>query len=141
MDVGLSAAGLLADDELSGCCEGRSVMELIEQLTSCREHLFGGVGVGKKLHAIDRVVGRGFPRAAQHQYRHKRQAVSQFRHERWSAHAGYVQAADDQTEVAGKLRLFDQTESLGCVRDASYIMEPLLKRRHACKRLQGVVLH
>ena len=46
-----------------------------------------------------------------------------------------------EAKITGELRLLDEAESFGGIGDSSHVGEALLQRRHARKRLEGIVVN
>jgi hypothetical protein len=52
-----------------------------------------------------------------------------------------MEPGDDEAEIAGKLRLLNKTEGVGCVAHTLHAMEPPFKEGLAQKRLEWIVVH
>jgi hypothetical protein len=96
---------------------------LHEELTGEVEHFLEAEGAGEKADPGGFVVGRGFRGAAEDENGNLGEAGVEFGDKLGTANSGHLEAGDDEAKIAGKLRLFDQAESLGCIADALHIVE------------------
>ena len=106
--------------------EGRSGWNLdpvVHHLAGGGQHFFSFDGPGEEAHAFAGIIDGTLTRVAQHQDGQSGHASMQLGHKGRPADAVRVVAGDDQAKIPGKLRLLDETESLGGIRNTPHIGE------------------
>jgi hypothetical protein len=112
-----------------------------EQLAGGAQNLFCSHRAGEKSDALSRIVGGLFVSVSQNQHRQKRHSCAQFFDKGRAAYSRHVMSGDDQAEIAGKLGLLDETESLDGVRNSAHVSEFPLQERLTKVSLKRVVVH
>jgi hypothetical protein len=112
-----------------------------EQLAGEIQHFFKTKGPGKKADPAGGIVGCGLGSTAEHQNWDLGKAGVEFCDELRTADPGHMKSGDDETKVAGELRLFNEAESVGCIADALDIVETPFKKGFAQERLKWIVVH
>jgi hypothetical protein len=114
---------------------------LSKHLAGLRQHFIPCDRVGKEAHSFTGVIASNFTSVAQHQNRQRGHSDTQFGHKCWTADPSHMHPGNDQAEIPGKLRLFHQTESIGCIAHPLHVSELPFQDRLPLKRLEGIAVH
>ena len=96
--------------------------------------------LGDEMHTLTSIISRDIVAAVKHQHRQRRHAKLQLSHKSRAANPSNVLAGDDQAQIRGKLRLFNQTERFSGIADSLDVGESILQDRLADKGLEGIVI-
>jgi len=87
------------------------------------QHLVEAKGAGQIVDPAGRVIGFSLRGTAEDQNGNPGEAGVEFGDELGAADSGHVEAGDDEAEIAGEVRLFNQAKGFRRIADALHVME------------------
>ena len=104
------------------------------------QHLVEAKGAGQIVDPAGRVIGFSLRGTAEDQNGNPGEAGVEFGDELGAADSGHVEAGDDEAEIAGEVRLFNQAKGFRRIADAPPRLAPYLAAALACNLTLGALL-